>query len=50
MHALPLAAPDLSAALPATVPAAAGAAPDDRFSAHLWAAAGARPGQPAQKK
>ena len=48
MHALPLAAPDLSAALPATVPAAAGAAPDDRFSAHLWAASGVRPGQPAQ--
>ena len=48
MHALPLAAPDLSAALPATVPAAAGAAPDDRFSAHLWAASGGRPGQPAQ--
>ena len=48
MHALPLAAPDLSAALPATVPAAAGVAPDDRFSTHLWAAAGARPGQPAQ--
>ncbi len=48
MHALPLAAPDLSAALPATVPAAAGVAPDDRFSTHLWAAAGARPGQPVQ--
>ncbi len=48
MHALPLAAPDLSAALPVTVPAAAGVAPDDRFSTHLWAAAGARPGQPVQ--
>jgi hypothetical protein len=48
MHALSLTAPDLSAALPAGVPAAAGIAPDGRFSTHLRAAAGARPGHPAQ--
>ena len=43
MHALPLAAPDLAAALMTGGPAPAGPAPDGEFHTHLSAAAGAQP-------